>query len=730
MSLPFPEVEATFGPPPSDAANPQPALPGSDIEESLVPIAVGLAAGFLAMRALFSSTLAESPAPASEATTTVLLNRVWSRVRPLWISMTLPAVLRAYELGSTKSALFTLREQELLAQDYVMTLGDSLHSVSAQAVVDGYYAQLRNGFSERLAWERAANGYGLDGNQFRSWIQAVMNEPRTFVGTTLSRASRATLDKLLLLRADRIGKTESYHAVQVGKSVFWLMAQANGDLPADTQKMWVTARDERVCSVCGPLDGVTVALAERFVLPTTSLWAPGAHPNCRCEIELIYDSTVEIPDDVAGLLSEQVLAKADYGTRPDGSRYWDVRDENGEFATRAERAKPKRRLEVLDRPAAEEIAAQVAPVAGAELFSDTKEELFSGTQSDLFGGTKQELFADSKQELFTDSKQELFTQSNQKLFADQKLFTEPEIFNKQKIILRRIVFINGKMEVVDSEVEADQSEKHPDRAFMLGSTWLHHYEMWMYRNLEPGEKAPRLPVYKGAIIDLDYNNPDPDVPIGQLALLEHFEMDAINEILVDEASAWVDHQAMVARQAADRAYSDVDHNVDAEFDFLTSDIADSLSHRGQQYAEDIMRAAVDEGGEAYRLDSGMDLPMWIETQYLRGDRAYVKAVDAAFWREAIYLNREGFAYAAEDATAGVEYVPTIFQFEGFRGSYLANRTSSLETALLEGKYEVVKVETKRVTPQTRQLLKDNESEPFEVYRLITLVPKKLYDEEA
>lgn len=41
---------------------------------------------------------------------------------------------------------------------------------------------------------------------------------------------------------------------------------------------WITARDEKVCPICKPRDGVIYSYAElRYIFP--------AHPNCRCKIE-------------------------------------------------------------------------------------------------------------------------------------------------------------------------------------------------------------------------------------------------------------------------------------------------------------------------------------------------------------------------------------------------------------------------------------------------------------
>jgi hypothetical protein len=51
----------------------------------------------------------------------------------------------------------------------------------------------------------------------------------------------------------------------------------------------VTADDERVCVVCGPLDQVTIPLHRRFTSGDgQKFYAPGVHPNCRCTMELVY----------------------------------------------------------------------------------------------------------------------------------------------------------------------------------------------------------------------------------------------------------------------------------------------------------------------------------------------------------------------------------------------------------------------------------------------------------
>lgn len=59
-----------------------------------------------------------------------------------------------------------------------------------------------------------------------------------------------------------------------------------------TRKKWYTAHDERVCEVCGALDGKTVEMNSNFRLGKLGKeedisFLPPAHPNCRCTI--IYE---------------------------------------------------------------------------------------------------------------------------------------------------------------------------------------------------------------------------------------------------------------------------------------------------------------------------------------------------------------------------------------------------------------------------------------------------------
>lgn len=74
-------------------------------------------------------------------------------------------------------------------------------------------------------------------------------------------------------RAEMIAVTEVTRAYAEGNTAAW---QATGII---TQRQWQTAADERVCPICGPLQGVVVGMDEPF---PGDLPGPPAHPRCRC----------------------------------------------------------------------------------------------------------------------------------------------------------------------------------------------------------------------------------------------------------------------------------------------------------------------------------------------------------------------------------------------------------------------------------------------------------------
>lgn len=87
-------------------------------------------------------------------------------------------------------------------------------------------------------------------------------------------------------RAYTIARTELATAYNTGAHEGTKQAQAAG-LLGECVKVWSTADDERVCSICGGLEGKSVAMDSEFEGASRS-WStrlhPPAHPGCRCAV--------------------------------------------------------------------------------------------------------------------------------------------------------------------------------------------------------------------------------------------------------------------------------------------------------------------------------------------------------------------------------------------------------------------------------------------------------------
>lgn len=84
-------------------------------------------------------------------------------------------------------------------------------------------------------------------------------------------------DELLKNRAQTIARTETMAAINHGRLELWEQLQEEGALPLEAEKEYLTAVDERVCPMCGPLDGERQPLSGQF---TGGYDAPPLHPNC------------------------------------------------------------------------------------------------------------------------------------------------------------------------------------------------------------------------------------------------------------------------------------------------------------------------------------------------------------------------------------------------------------------------------------------------------------------
>lgn len=90
-------------------------------------------------------------------------------------------------------------------------------------------------------------------------------------------------------RGYNIARTELAFAYNQGSYLGILQAQDRGYM-GETVKIWCTADDERVCPICGALEGKRVAMDEDFpdinprISGETIHRVPPAHPSCRCAV--------------------------------------------------------------------------------------------------------------------------------------------------------------------------------------------------------------------------------------------------------------------------------------------------------------------------------------------------------------------------------------------------------------------------------------------------------------
>lgn len=255
-------------------------------------VAVALGAAFLVMRRKCSEDLQQEPANPHDVKRRVKM--IWRKNSPWWLQLSVPAIKQGYQYGLIQN--LTQDELEYMAKTYAEDLGEYLNESSADALEQGFHMQLQMKWSDSLAWYRATAAFGLDATQMKAYVKAIGVSANDATFQLLPDAAKSFLDKALAVRAERIGSHESWQSMEVGKALAWLWQQRRGQLPADAEKQWLTAVDEKVCPQCGPLNKKRVPLDEQFETPDgNKFWAPGVHPNCRCDIRLMYPEITNDP---------------------------------------------------------------------------------------------------------------------------------------------------------------------------------------------------------------------------------------------------------------------------------------------------------------------------------------------------------------------------------------------------------------------------------------------------
>lgn len=84
-------------------------------------------------------------------------------------------------------------------------------------------------------------------------------------------------DMLHRQRALRIARTELASAYNQGQDAAIKQAISDGMFDGAVEKFWSTADDERVCDICGPMDGMRLGIGDEF---EPGVEVPPIHPSC------------------------------------------------------------------------------------------------------------------------------------------------------------------------------------------------------------------------------------------------------------------------------------------------------------------------------------------------------------------------------------------------------------------------------------------------------------------
>lgn len=111
----------------------------------------------------------------------------------------------------------------------------------------------------------------------------VFRVPETVTRDYVNKLVAKKSERLLRDRAFTIAATEAMTASNEGLRQFWEQGQKAGWVSPKDQRVWITTPDEKLCPICGAMEGQTAGINQPFVLPTGQrVMNPPAHPRCRC----------------------------------------------------------------------------------------------------------------------------------------------------------------------------------------------------------------------------------------------------------------------------------------------------------------------------------------------------------------------------------------------------------------------------------------------------------------
>lgn len=217
------------------------------------------------------------------------LDEIWRTFVPTLHSTLVPML--AAEYAFTFSTLgggdVDLKIINALATQHADRLGEYFHQTSRDAMIQGFNAQVNRKVPPRMAFSKALDAYGLTPRQMNSLVALDPPDPKkTALVQDLKRKPKEFIGASIRQRFKIFAEQETHNLDNQAQQIVWNYLEDKGKIPKEAEKVWLTAKDELVCPVCGPLHGVAVPVGEKFQTDVGKLWVPGAHVNCRCRMRL------------------------------------------------------------------------------------------------------------------------------------------------------------------------------------------------------------------------------------------------------------------------------------------------------------------------------------------------------------------------------------------------------------------------------------------------------------
>jgi hypothetical protein len=120
--------------------------------------------------------------------------------------------------------------------------------------------------------------------------------------TKLSELTDRQYKKMISQRSKVIARNEILEAESAGRSLGFEQSVEQGWASPVSMKRWSTSTDERTCTICMPMNGMSVQWNQYF---PNGVFDPPAHIMCRCSISLLEpDSPLAQNQMPTGLLRE------------------------------------------------------------------------------------------------------------------------------------------------------------------------------------------------------------------------------------------------------------------------------------------------------------------------------------------------------------------------------------------------------------------------------------------